>query len=128
MYLDGIETVHNRRERNEDSGECSKGLTVFTQTARPTGCRRIDGELSDELCDIAHWQSKFSTFVIPNWVDIGKLCNASNLGECLMYQRDDVEAEVIPIDETMAEHEGNNEDEEHDIPDVDMDVDMDYDM
>ena len=32
-------------------------------------------------------QSKFSTFVITNWVDIGKLCNAFNLGECLMYQR-----------------------------------------
>ena len=32
-------------------------------------------------------QSKFSIFVIPNWVDIGKLCNASNLGDCLMYQR-----------------------------------------
>ena len=44
------------------------------------------------------------------------------------YCRDDVEAEVIPTDETMAEHGGNNEDEEHGIPDVDMDVDMDYDM
>jgi hypothetical protein len=44
------------------------------------------------------------------------------------YCRDDVEAEVIPTDETMTEHGGNNEDEEHDIPDVDMDVDMDYDM
>ncbi|GMY23997.1 hypothetical protein FCV25MIE_19238 [Fagus crenata] len=61
MYLDGIETVHNRRERNEDSGECSKGLTVFTQTARPTGCRRIDGELSDELRDIAHWYLLYNT-------------------------------------------------------------------
>ncbi len=44
------------------------------------------------------------------------------------YCRDDVKAEVIPIDETMAEHGDNNEDEEHDIPDVDMDVEMDYDM
>ena len=44
------------------------------------------------------------------------------------YCRDDVEAEVIPTDETMAKHGGNNEDEEHDILDVDMDVDMDYDM
>jgi hypothetical protein len=44
------------------------------------------------------------------------------------YCRDDVEAKVIPTDETMAEHGGNNEDEEHDIPDVDMDVDMNYDM
>ena len=52
MHLDGIETVHNRRERNEDSGECGKGLTVFTQIARPTRCRRIDGELSDELREV----------------------------------------------------------------------------
>ncbi|GMY14307.1 ribosomal RNA processing Brix domain protein [Fagus crenata] len=52
MYLDGIETVHNQREQNEDSGECSKGLAVFTQIAQPTGCRRIDGELSDELREV----------------------------------------------------------------------------
>uniref|UniRef100_A0A2N9E4T3 DUF4216 domain-containing protein n=1 Tax=Fagus sylvatica TaxID=28930 RepID=A0A2N9E4T3_FAGSY len=37
---------------------------------------------------------------------------------------DDVEAEVILTDETMAEHGDNDEDEEHDIPDVDMDYDI----
>ena len=44
------------------------------------------------------------------------------------YCKDDIEAEVIPTDETMAEHGDNNEDEKHVIPDIDMDVDMDYDM
>jgi hypothetical protein len=55
MYLDGIETVHNRRERNKDCGECSTGLTVFAQTARPIGLITRAGELSREFCDIAHW-------------------------------------------------------------------------
>ena len=49
LYIDGIETVHNRRERNEDFGESSEGLIVFSQTARPTGGRRNDGNLSHAL-------------------------------------------------------------------------------
>uniref|UniRef100_A0A2N9HII4 DUF4216 domain-containing protein n=1 Tax=Fagus sylvatica TaxID=28930 RepID=A0A2N9HII4_FAGSY len=207
MYLDGIETVHNRRERNEDFGECRKGLTVFTQTARPTGCRRIDGELSDELRDIAHWYLLYNTLELESYLEymnslrvngspeatnqLWALANGPNLlvkeysakqvfylrdtklgghwqvVQCVQlrgvfdvpevgdgesnddteandafqqetiagvvpievanndrYCRDDVEAEVIPTDETMAEHGGNNEDEKHDIPDIDMDYDM----
>ena len=33
LYIDRIETVHNRRERNEDLSESSEGLIVFSQTA-----------------------------------------------------------------------------------------------
>ena len=55
LYIDGIETVHNRRERNEDLGESSEELTVFSQTARPRGGRRNDGDLSCTLLDTAHW-------------------------------------------------------------------------
>ena len=55
LYIDGIETVHNQRERNEDLGESSEGLIVFSQTARPTGGRRNDGNLSHTLLDTAHW-------------------------------------------------------------------------
>ena len=33
LYINGIEIVHNRRERNEDLGESSEGLIVFSQTA-----------------------------------------------------------------------------------------------
>ena len=55
MYIDGIETVHNRRERNEDFGEFSEGLIVFSQTVRPTGGRQNDGNLSRALLDTAHW-------------------------------------------------------------------------
>ena len=55
LYIDGIETMHNQRERNEDLGESSEGLIVFSQTARPTGGRRNDGNLSRALLDTAHW-------------------------------------------------------------------------
>ena len=47
--------MHNRRERNEDFGESSEGLIVFSQTARPTGGRWNDGNLSYALLDTAHW-------------------------------------------------------------------------
>ena len=42
-------TVYNQRERNEDFGEFSEGLIVFSQTAQPTGGRRNDGNLSHAL-------------------------------------------------------------------------------
>ena len=47
--------MHNRRERNEEFGESSEGLIIFSQTARPTGGRRNDGDLSRALLDTAHW-------------------------------------------------------------------------
>ena len=47
--------MHNRRERNEDFGESSEGLIVFSQTARPTSGRRNDDNLSRALLDTTHW-------------------------------------------------------------------------
>ena len=47
--------MHNRRERNEDLGESSKGLIVFSKTVRHTGGRRNDGNFSRALLDTAHW-------------------------------------------------------------------------
>ena len=55
LYIDGIETVHNRREKNEDFGESSERLIVFSQTARPTGGKWNDGDLSRTLLDTTHW-------------------------------------------------------------------------
>lgn len=55
MYLDGVETVHNRPERNEDLGVRRQGLTVFTEIARPILPITRDGQMSQELRDIAHW-------------------------------------------------------------------------
>ena len=54
LYIDGIKTVHNRRERTEDFGEPSEGLIAFSQTTRPIGGRRNDGNLSRALLDTAH--------------------------------------------------------------------------
>ena len=47
--------MHNRREINEDFDESSERLIVFSQTARPTGGRQNDGDLSRALLDTAHW-------------------------------------------------------------------------
>ena len=44
--LDGAETVHNRKERNVDCGEYGQGLTIFSQTARPTVSRQNDVGMS----------------------------------------------------------------------------------
>ena len=55
LYIDGIETVHNQRERNEDFDESSEGLIVFSQTSRLTSGRWNDDNLSRALLDTAHW-------------------------------------------------------------------------
>ena len=55
LYLDGVETVHNQRERNADCGEYGQGLTVFSQTAQPSRSKRSDVGMSLELRDIARW-------------------------------------------------------------------------
>ena len=53
LYLDGAETVHNRREKNADCGEYGQGLTIFSQTSRLTKFRQNDVGMSRELRDIA---------------------------------------------------------------------------
>ena len=40
-------------------------------------------------------QNKFSTFMILNGVNLGMLCNAYNIGECLMCQRWVMENPII---------------------------------
>lgn len=66
MYLDGIETVHNRTQRNDNCGERRQGLTVFTELAEPFGLVQKDGEISQQLRDIAHW------FVLYNSPELEK--------------------------------------------------------
>ncbi|XP_028126746.1 uncharacterized protein LOC114323365 [Camellia sinensis] len=113
MYVDGIETVHNRPERNQDCGERRKGLTVFTETARPIGLITRDVDMSQEYCDMAHW------FLLNNSPEIEK------------YLEDGVEAEVVTrvrsSDETMIENRADKQNEECDEPDVDYDMDLDVD-
>ena len=40
-------------------------------------------------------RDKFFTFKIPNWVNLGKLCNPSNIGECLTSRKSGVENPMI---------------------------------
>ncbi|KAK9983801.1 hypothetical protein SO802_033326 [Lithocarpus litseifolius] len=69
LYIDGIETVHNRRERNEDLGESSEGLIAFSQTARITGGRRNDGNLSRALLDTAHWYLLYNSLELEPYLN-----------------------------------------------------------
>ncbi|KAH7862720.1 hypothetical protein Vadar_008568 [Vaccinium darrowii] len=69
LYLDGVETVHNRPERNEDSGEHRKGYTVFTDTAHPIGLVTRDSEISQEHRDIAHWFVLFNSLEIKKYLE-----------------------------------------------------------
>lgn len=69
MYLDGAETMHNRPERNEDLGVRRKGLTIFTQTTRPISLITRDGEMSQELRDIAHWFLLYNSPEVENYLE-----------------------------------------------------------
>ena len=40
-------------------------------------------------------RNKFFTFKISNWVNLRKLCNPSNIGECLMSRKSGVENPMI---------------------------------
>ena len=40
-------------------------------------------------------QNKFFIFKIPNWVNLEKFCNPSNIGECLMSRKSRVENPMI---------------------------------
>ena len=55
LYIDRVETMTNRRERNEDFGESSEGLIVFSWIAQPTSGKWNDGNLSHAVFDAAHW-------------------------------------------------------------------------
>ena len=69
MYLDGYEIVYNRLERNEDYGEQLEGYTVFMKTAHPIGLVTRDGEMSQELRDIAHWFVLFNSPEIKMYLE-----------------------------------------------------------
>ena len=68
LYIDGIEIVHNRRERNEDLGASSEGLIVLSQTTRPTGGRRNDGNLSCALLDTTHWYLLYNSLELEPYL------------------------------------------------------------
>ncbi|XP_058202924.1 uncharacterized protein LOC131317385 [Rhododendron vialii] len=64
MYLDGIETVFNRQERNDDGGEQEVGLKVFTQQIRPFSIIPRAPNVPVDQRDMAHW------FVLNNSLEV----------------------------------------------------------
>ncbi|GFS41570.1 hypothetical protein Acr_00g0075150 [Actinidia rufa] len=88
MYLDGYETVYNRPERNEDYSELREGYTVFTEIARPIGLVTRDGEMSQELRDIAHWFVLFNSPEIKKYLEEhNNLLHVSNGQDITNLQR-----------------------------------------
>ncbi|XP_075636598.1 uncharacterized protein LOC142608811 [Castanea sativa] len=83
LYIDGIETVHNQRERNEDFGESSEGLIVFSQTAQLTGGRRNDGNLSCALLDTAHWYLLYNSPELEPYLNEHKSTLHNPTGEAI---------------------------------------------
>ena len=61
MYLDEMETVFDKPERNEDCGERHPGMVVFTDPARPIGLVSRHVDISQELRDSAHWFLLFNS-------------------------------------------------------------------
>lgn len=55
MYLQGVETVFNRDERNNDGGEGGPGLGLFSQNVRPFGQIRNAPEVLQKERDMAQW-------------------------------------------------------------------------
>ncbi|GFS33433.1 hypothetical protein Acr_00g0028460 [Actinidia rufa] len=90
MYLDGYETVYNRPEQNEDYGPQREGYTVFTETTRPIGLITRDGEMSQELRDIAHWFVLFNSPEIKKYLEEhNNLLHVSNGQDITNIQRKD---------------------------------------
>ena len=61
MYLDEVETVFDRPERNADHGERGLGMVVFTEPARPFGLVSRNANISQEFRDSVHWFLLFNS-------------------------------------------------------------------
>ncbi|KAH7846709.1 hypothetical protein Vadar_017271 [Vaccinium darrowii] len=72
MYLDGIDTVFNRGERNDDGGERALGLAAFTQTASPFGLIQRAPDVPIDQRDMAHWSVLNNSPEIEPYLEIHK--------------------------------------------------------
>ncbi|KAH7864015.1 hypothetical protein Vadar_024658 [Vaccinium darrowii] len=70
MYLDGIETVFNREERNDDGGDRAPGLAAFTQNVRPFGLirRALDEPINQR--EMAHWFVLFNSPEVEPYIEL----------------------------------------------------------
>ncbi|XP_058185683.1 uncharacterized protein LOC131302909 [Rhododendron vialii] len=71
MYLDVIETVFNRQERNDDGGELEPGLRAFTQQIRPFSIIPRAPDVPVNQRHMAHWIHK-NLLGNGNTLDIAK--------------------------------------------------------
>ncbi|XP_028082248.1 uncharacterized protein LOC114283584 [Camellia sinensis] len=68
MYLDGFETVFNRAERNDDGGDHSSGLAIFSQKVCPFGLisRAPDVPLHER--EMALWFVLYNSFDVEQYL------------------------------------------------------------
>lgn len=69
MYLDGIETVFNREERNDDGGERGPGLDVFTQSVRPFGQIQRAPDPPTKQREMAHWFALYNCSEVEPYLE-----------------------------------------------------------
>ena len=69
MYLDEIETVFDRPERNVDCGERGPGMMVFTDSARPFGLVSRSGNISQEFRDNVQWFLLFNSPEVESYFE-----------------------------------------------------------
>ncbi|XP_058207294.1 uncharacterized protein LOC131320577 [Rhododendron vialii] len=72
MYLDGIETVFNRVERNDDGGERTMGLAAFNQNVRPFGRIQRAPNVPVNQRDMAHWFVLYNSPEVDPYREIHK--------------------------------------------------------
>ncbi|KAH7843036.1 hypothetical protein Vadar_012013 [Vaccinium darrowii] len=77
MYLDGIETVFNREERNNDGGERGPELEVFTQSVRPFGLIPRAPDVPINQREMAHWFVLFNSSEVEPYLEEHKTLLAS---------------------------------------------------
>lgn len=69
MYLDGLETVFNREERNDDGGERGPGLDVFTQSVRPFGQIQRAPDPPTKQREMAHWFALYNCSEVEPYLE-----------------------------------------------------------
>ncbi|XP_028067200.1 uncharacterized protein LOC114270011 [Camellia sinensis] len=69
IHLDGIETVFNREERNDDGGDHGSRLAFFSQNVRPFGLISRAPDVSVNEREIAHWFVLYNSFEVEQYVE-----------------------------------------------------------
>ncbi|XP_028077760.1 uncharacterized protein LOC114279671 [Camellia sinensis] len=81
MYLDGIETMFNQEERNDDGGDHGSGLAIFSQNVRPFGLISRAPDVSVNEREIAHWFVLYNSFEVEqehkNILQNGSTCDTT---------------------------------------------------